>query len=820
MSPERRRLLPTILAVLLGVAFLAATLVLSATMKSSIVAQTAASVGAADAVVTADTSTSIPARTLAAIGRQPGITGTEGTISASLTASRSTGQSRVEAHVAPSLGPGTELVRGRLPKAPGEAAVNPLMVDAGVKPGTTLTVIGYAKGARPQTLRVVGVLRPGPRVSMNTGTQQLYTDAQTLMAARGVSGYDTVYVTGTGGQDAVTATVSRVPGVKAAGITVRTADAQRSWLTDQALSGSGALTGFMSAFAAIAIAVAAIVIVNTFAILVAQRTRTLALARCVGATRTQVRRSVLAEALATGAIGSVLGLAAGVGLSQLLVTIGRSSTDLPLNSTISLTPVSVLVPVGVGILVTVLAALPPARRATRVPPVAALSPAAPEPTKRVGRIRIAIGLVLLLAGAGLLVYGAVGTKKTAPALTCGVAGGLVSFAGVLVLAVAVIPMLSLALGRIAARVGGVPAELATENTQRNPGRAASTVSALLVGVTLIVMMAVGAASTQATATKALDKHFPTDAIVTTGSGPVTPRLLSAVRGAPGVAEAGTMSIGQVTVTVGGRSQKVTAIGYSTDAIASMRDPGTLSQLDDRHALVSRPGVSTGQSMTVGSGDRSVALTAIAVESGDGSAGTSIALSGNVLKRLTPDAGDSQILVRYAEGTTSSEVTAAITKAISPIPGASVTSAADSRAQIEQVVTIMLALVVGLLAISVVIALVGVGNTLGLSVLERTREIGLLRALGLTRGQVRAMFGHEAVLESVAAVVVGLVLGTGYGIAGCYALPWGEGMDVVVSLPWLRLAAVAAVALAAGWFASIIPGRHAARVLPSVALAGE
>jgi putative ABC transport system permease protein len=656
---------------------------------------------------------------------------------------------------------------------------------------------------------------------MNTGTQQLYTDAQTLMAARGVPGYDTVYVTGTGGQDAVAAAVSRAPGARAAGITVRTADAQRTWLTDQALSGTGFLTGFMAAFAAIAIAVAAIVIVNTFAILVAQRTRTLALARCVGATRTQVRRSVLAEALATGAIGSVLGLAAGIGLSQLLVTIGGSSTNLPLNTTVSLTSVSVLVPIGVGILVTVLAALPPARRATRVPPVAALSPVAPEPTRRVGRIRIAIGLVLLVAGAGLLVFGAAGAKGTAVALACGIAGGLVSFVGVLVLAVAVIPKLSLALGRIAARVGGVPAELATENTQRNPGRAASTVSALLVGVTLIVMMAVGAASTQASANKALDKHFPTDAIVETGSGPVTDRLLTAVKNTRGVAGAGTISTtGPVTMTTGGKSQKMTAIGYSADAIASLRDPGKLAQLDDRHALVSKPGVSTGQTVTVSSGGRSVRLTAVAVESGDESAGSSIALSGSVLKRLVPGVGGSQILVRYAEGATSSEVTAAITKAISAIPGASVTSAADSRAQIEQVVTIMLALVVGLLAISVVIALVGVGNTLGLSVLERTREIGLLRALGLTRSQVRAMFGHEAVLESVAAVVVGLVLGTGYGIAGCYALLRSVGMDVVVSLPWLRLIAVAAIALAAGWFASIIPGRHAARVLPSVALAGE
>ncbi len=819
MNAERRRLVPTILAVLLGVAFLSATLILSATMKASILAQTSASVEGADAVVTADASTTIPAASVSAIAKQPGVTGVEATISATLTVSRSTGQSMAEGHLTPSLGNGTTLVSGRLPRTAGEAAVNPLMADAGVRPGTTLTVAGFEKGARPQTLRVVGVLRPGPRVSMNTGTQQVYTDARTRMAARGAAGYDGVYVTGAGGQDAVTAAVSRVPGITATGITVRTADAERTALTDQALSGTGVLTGFMAGFAAIAIAVAAIVIVNTFAILVAQRTRTLALARCVGATRSQVRRSVLVEALTTGIVGSVLGLAVGIGLSQLLVTIGGSSTNLRLNGTISLSAVSVLVPVGVGVLVTVLAALPPAHRATRVPPVAALSPVPPEPTRRVGRIRMATGVVLFAVGAALLVYGAAGAGDTGPALICGIAGGLTSFAGVLVLAIALIPRLSLAIGRIAARLGGVPAELATENTQRNPGRAASTVSALLVGVTLIVMMAVGAATTQATVNRSLDEHFPTDAIVQSGSGPVTDRLLSAVKGAQGVAEAGTISTGEVTVTAGGKSQRVVAAGYSADALASMRDRGTLSRLDDHHALVSMPGVSTGQMVTVSSGTHSLTLQAVVVSSpAEGSAG--VALSGHTLERLVPGVTGNQILVRYADGATSSDVTAAITRAISPIPGASVTSAADNRAQIEQVVTLMLALVVGLLAISVVIALVGVGNTLGLSVLERTREIGLLRALGLTRGQVRAMFGHEAVLESLAAVVVGLVLGTGYGIAGSYALLGSQDMTVVVSLPWLRLVAVAAVAMAAGWFASIIPGRHAARVLPSVALAGE
>lgn len=817
MTPERRRLIPTILAVLLGVAFLAATLIMSATMKASITSQTAASVEGADAVVVADPSTTIPVAATQAISRASGVTGVDPTISTTLRATHSSGMSMVEAHLTPSSGQRT-LVSGRLPRSAGEALVNPLMIDAGVRQGSTLTLLGTDNASTPQQVRVVGVITPAPRVSMNTDSQQVCTDSRTLMAARGTPGYDTVYVTGTGGQQAVAQAVKKVPGMDSAGITVRTADAERAELTRQSLAGSGALTGFMGAFAAIAVAVAAIVIVNTFAILVAQRTRSLALARCVGATRRQVRNSVLIEALATGVIGSILGLAVGTGLSQLLVSLGRSRMNLPLQSVIALDPVSLLAPAAVGILVTVLAALPPARRATRVPPVAALSPVPPEPTRRVGRVRLAIGAVLFVAGAGLLVYGAIGTKVTGLALVAGIAGGLASFAGVLILAIVVIPRLALSLGRLAARLGGVPAELATENTQRNPGRAASTVSALLVGVTLIVMTAVGAATAQTSVDKALDEHFPTDAIVTSDSGRLPDRLLDAVRGADGVAAAGEVSSGQATLTAGGRTQRVDVAGYSAGALAALRDTEALAGLDDRHVVVRAPSVTTGQKVTIRNGQRSLELVAVAQPTDQRA--PSIALSAATMERILPDAAGSQILVRYAAGTSPSDATASITRAISPIPGASIISAASSRDEIQRVVTIMLALVIGLLAISVVIALVGVGNTLGLSVLERTREIGLLRALGLTRRQVRAMFGHEAVLESVAAVVVGLVLGTGYGIAGTYAMLGSQGADVIVSLPWLQLAAVAAIAMAAGWLASVIPGRHAARVSPSVALAGE
>lgn len=817
MVHERRRLIPTLLAVVLGVAFLAATLMMSATITGSIQAQTAASVDGADAVVSADSSTVIPRAALTQIRRRPGVTGAEPEITTTL--QRTDRAMSVEAHNTPALGRGTALVSGRLPKAPGEVAVNQLAADGGMTIGRSIGLSGYTDGSVSRRLRVVGIVSPGPRVSMNNDPQ-VYLGASTLMALRGEAGYDTVYVTGSGGQSAVAATVGKVDALKKDGITVRTADDERAALTTRALAGSQAMTGFMIAFAVVALAVGAIVIVNTFGILVAQRTRSMALARCVGATRAQVRRSVLSDALEVGLGGSVLGVVVGAGLAQAVVSVAGDSLNLPLDRWVSVSVSSLLIPLVAGTLVTLLAALPPARRATRVPPVAALSPVVAEPTRVASRARVAAGAVLFAAGAGMLAWAAAGAHSVAAALGTGVLGGLMNFAGVLVLAVVLIPGLSRAIGHAAGRIGGVPAGLAAENARRNPGRAASTVSALLVGVTLIVMTAVGAACGRSTIDAALDQQFPFDASVSTGSQPVTAAILRAISGTRGVAGAGSVPQAELTLRAGGRTTAVTGLGLGPNARAAFRDRAPLTGLDDHHALVQAPGVRTGDRITVTSGRRTITLTAVVPGSSDTSMNQAT-LTGATLARLAPGAAAHQVFIRYADGAQASDVTTALTTALAPYPATSLSSAADQRAQMEQIITLMMVLVIGLLAISVIIALVGVANTLGLSVLERTREIGLLRALGLTRGQIRAMFGHEAVQEAIAAILVGLVLGAGYGIAGTCALLGTEGhVAVHIAIPWAQLAAVTAVALAAGWLASVIPGRHAARISPAVALAGE
>ena len=571
------------------------------------------------------------------------------------------------------------------------------------------------------------------------------------------------------------------------------------------------MTTFMGAFAVIALAVAAMVIVNTFTILVAQRTRTLALARCIGATRKQVRRSVVGEALTAGLIGSAVGTALGIGVTQLML-MGLKAAGSPVDASVSVTVMSCIIPLIVGIVVTTLAALSPARRATKVAPVAALQPMTETPTRRIGRVRIMLGALLFIAGAALVVVSATADMETNVAVLCGVAGGFVSFAGVLVLAPVLIGGLSRAVG--SAHLGGVPGELAVENTQRNPRRTATTTSALLIGVTLIATVATGAATGRASIDKVMNGHFPVDATVR-AQGPLDKATIQDARKTDGVAKVATVTTATGTIEGGGDAKQTTIQGVSSEFSQVVRNDSATKGLDSTHAVGSVPGASDGDKITVTVNGNKVNLTLV----GHGQDTQGIVVTQDVMTKLAPKAEPTQLQVRYKDGTDQSKTTQALSKSMSAHQGVTVASTADQKAQMDKVINILLGMVVGLLVISVIIAMVGVANTLGLSVVERTREIGLLRALGLTRKQVRSMFGTEALILSGIAAILGIALGIGYGIAGSHAL-FSSIMTVQASVPWVQMLVVAVVSVLAGWLASVIPGRRGAKIKPAVALAEE
>ncbi|MES7368215.1 FtsX-like permease family protein [Cutibacterium acnes] len=807
MIHERRRLIPTMIAVIIGVAFVASTLMLMDSIKASTLRIQAAAVGDATAVVTAkEPSKPMSSMTVGKVAAVPGVTSVEQTRNAFLQRTDNGQASFVNGHLVPAH---PHLVKGRAPTKLDQVAVNQSTADNNAGIGSKITVNDPSQnGTKPITLIVVGVLDPDARTTTTPTSPEIYLSAANLGRISGHSGANTVYVNSDRPAPQIAQEVSKVVGTTA---TVRTADDERAYEANQASQGFAAMTTFMGAFAVIALAVAAIVIVNTFTILVAQRTRTLALARCIGATRKQVRRSVLGEALIAGLIGSVVGTALGIGVTQLML-MGLKAAGSPIDTSVSVTVTSCIIPILVGVVVTTLAALPPARRATKVAPVVALQPVTETPTRKVGRVRVGFGTLLFLAGTALVIICATSDMETKNAVMCGVAGGFISFAGVLVLAPVLIGSLGQAIG--VARLGGIPGELAIENTQRNPRRTATTASALLIGVTLIATVATGAATGRASIGNMMNGHFPVDATVR-AQGPLNNATIGDVKRSDGVCQVATVTTVPGTVEAGGKATKVAVQAASPEFPKVVRDESAAKGLDDSHAVGALPGVADGSKITVTVNGKKANLTLVR----HGKDNEGLIVTQDILTKLAPHAQPTEIRVRYQDGTDQSKATQALSKSMSTHPGVTVTSSADQKAQMDKIINIMLGMVVGLLVISVIIAIVGVANTLGLSVVERTREIGLLRALGLTRAQVRSMFGKEALMLSGIAAILGIALGIGYGIAGSHAL-FGSLMTVETSVPWLQLLIVALVAVLTGWLASVIPGRRGATIKPAVALAEE
>jgi putative ABC transport system permease protein len=396
-------------------------------------------------------------------------------------------------------------------------------------------------------------------------------------------------------------------------------------------------------------------------------------------------------------------------------------------------------------------------------------------------------------------------------------GGALSFLGIVLLAQRGVPPVVAAAGRLAGRFGGVPARLAAGNATRNPRRTAATATALLIGVTLTSAMVVGSASTRASATASLEAEFPTDLVVESFEGRLPASLPNTLEALDGVVATTGLLSGEVT---GPDGQPVWMLGVDTAGAA-----GVLRSAEE--VLLPEPGQAVipewlAQTWSVADGD-AVALT------GPGTAAEFTVLvvddgpprlPVDGLSQLVPDAGIGQLWLRLSEADPDAQIDAVdrVTDVVAEAdPSAAVTGVVTLRDQINEVLDILLLVVTGLLGIAVVIALIGVGNTLALSVVERRQENGLLRALGLTRGQLRGLLAWEAVLVAGVAAVLGVVLGGAYGLAGAASVLGGIG-EVVLVVPWLQVAAIVAVATVAGLLASVLPARRAARTAPVAAIA--
>ena len=875
MRRSTARLAAAGLAIVVGTAFVAATLLAGSLIKDTTYRTVTASLADADVVVHRTDETPLTPDDVTAIGRLDAVEAADGV--AQLYGQVRAGGRQDAAVLTPAastprLDPFT-LVEGRSP-APGEVALTEsgaerLHVTVGevvrVEVDRFTPDPGTADGSGTWSsegtdLTLSGVLADPPAISgsasavvVSRATLEGWLRAQNPGTV--TTSYDSVLVAAADGATpaaAAQAVASVVPG----GV-VRTALEQAELKTQELTGDTQTLTYLVLGFAAVAMVVAGLVIANTFQVLVAQRTRSLALLRCVGATKAQVHGSVLLEALVLGVIASVVGLVAGLALGQgALWVLGRADLGLDLTPMITLTPAVVVVPVLTGAGVTVLAALAPARAATRVRPLAALRPADVPTVRRGGRERLWSAVALTGAGAALLVGAA--TIHLVPAadeittmglaLAVGIVGGLVSFTGVMVGAVFLVPgavgLLGRALVALARPTGRPTVRLAAVNATRNPRRTSATAAALLIGVTLVTMMATGAAGARSSLGATLDAQFPVDLAVVSmdtagaGAAPLSAAQAEAVRSTAGVERAVDVPVlpARLVAEAGGTEafSDLTVLS-PRDATALARDEETFAGLADGVILL---GGDLAESLAVDDGDR-VAVSAVAGTGPGAGAGTGTAadlvarvVPGNgwlavatpaALAQVRPEAPVTSVWARVGAEDAGATVLAVQDAVAAATTGADtvphVVGAVAEREQYEEIIDTLLAIVVGLLGVAVVIALIGVANTLSLSVIERRREHALLRATGLTRGQLRGMLATEGVLIALVGALLGSVLGLVYGWAGTAVILGGTG-EVVMAVPWTYLGAIAAVALAAGLLASVLPARSAVRTPPVAALAAE
>ncbi|WP_422390832.1 ABC transporter permease [Arthrobacter sp. N1] len=859
-----RRFVAVGLAVVLGVAFLSATLMVNATTNASLRESIGASYARADLVVTGLDGTPVPADAVAPLA---GLDGVEAAYGQERTyAQLATGAQTSLAALtttAPAALENSTVSSGSSPQAPEEVLVDEVSAERlGITPGDTVALDGVpdAQGSPAAgPLRVTGLHAPSPDPSLS-GVVQVLASPEVVRGSNGgtasvrnvqlalLPGADEQAVTAAAlsvlDEAAAAATADEGPAGSDPGtFTVRTALEQTTADVAQLSSGGDILTGILLAFAAVAVIVAALVISNTFSVLVAQRTRELALLRCIGAERRQVRTSVLVEAAVVGLVASVLGVLLAVGVMAALVGLaGRTSFGS--FAVLAVPPSAVVIGIGVGVLMTVLAALVPARAATRVAPLAALRPAEPPAAgSRSGRTRLALGLVALLLGGALLAFGAV-TVALVPALV----GGALSFLGVILLAPFFVPASVAAIGRLA-RPLGVPGSLASVNAVRNPARTTASSAALMVGVTLVTMMMVGAQTARTSFDRELEANYAVDLQVTgPGSATATPAEAGriTVDARTLLAVDGVLDAVEVTPVMLTSAEDGELLVYSADPAdvagvlraegLELMDGEVLAPQSWEQDEVTLDGGNGPATLPVTSTDAAFFLPLITTATAEQLGGTPpdalATLLGPSLDPASapPEALRDGTLAEYIgatfwlrlvdglDGTAAADLQAEIVTATG-VSEYNVSGAVIERLAYNQIIDVMLLIVTALLAVAVLIALIGVANTLSLSVLERRRENSLLRALGLTRGQLRGMLAVEAVLIAGVAALLGSGLGILYGWLGTQSALGGI-TAVAPAVPIGQIGAVLAVAVAAGLLASVLPARRAARLSPVAGLAAD
>jgi putative ABC transport system permease protein len=831
MLAHKLRLALTTASVALGIAFLAGTLMLTDTMKLAFDQLFGKVNAGTDAVVRQEAAyvessgigtarSPIPASVLESVRSVDGVRAAEGAVSGYALLTDNEGKAVLSSGGAPTQGyslPDDEKLRGdvnlrsgRAPEGPGEVAIDARSAEsAGIALGSDIRILFRNSS---DSFTVVGTVGFGGEKDLG-GTTSAYFDSATAQQVLGTPGhFDSISVSADEGvsQEELAERLAAVVPDGAEAVTGATVAQEASDSVAENLKFVGIL--FM-VFAGVALFVGSFIIWNTFSMIVTQRTREIALLRAVGATRKQILRNLIGEALLIGlgasAIGVGLGIAVAKGLNALMGALGFS---LPTTS-LQISSGTVYVSLVVGTLVTVVAALVPARRATKVLPVEALREATPG-AYAPSRTRAAAGFVLLGGGVAALLAGLYG------------GAGMALFGlGVLGVVSGVMTLAPLAARPLAALIGaplrmrGVPGDLATQNAMRNPRRTASTAAALMIGLTLVVSMGVFASSLKASFGDILGESTRADLYVTgtsMQSEGFSPEVTRVVADVPGVRTVSGMGWGQARVA--GETAAFSSVDPAT--IEQVLDldvsAGSLQELGMDAVAVSRSaatahGWDLGDAVPVEfptTGAHELRVGAIF----DGEGGfidTDYLVTLAAHDAATSGRLESAALVLVDEGADVAAVQDRVADVLVAHPDAKVLDRKEYTEEAGGFVNQLLTFVTVMLLLAVIIALLGIVNTLALSVFERKRELGLLRAVGMTRSQVRAMVRWESVVISLIGAATGAVLGTGLGLALAQALK-DDGISAI-SVPVLQVVVYVVLAVAAGVLAAVGPARSASKV---------
>ncbi|MER5912689.1 ABC transporter permease [Streptomyces sp. NPDC001982] len=723
-----------------------------------------------------------------------------------------------------------KLTSGHAPHGAGEALLDADTADKKhIRIGDTLTV-----QAQPGTFRVeiVGI---ATFTTTNPGAALVFLDP--AVAAEKLLG---------SADRATSISVDAAPGVSDAALKARVGEAigtgpyDLKTADEQAKSDAADLGGFldvikyvMLGFAGIAVLVGVFLIVNTFSMLIAQRTRELGLLRALGADRRQVRRSVLTEAVLLGVVGSTLGLAAGIGLAFGLIRL-MSAFGMNLKATEMVigwpTPVASYV-VGVG--VTFVAAYLPARRAATVSPMAALADAEIAGVGRPLRARAIVGSIVGAAGAAALAGCALATKTSSAASLLGLGVVLTLIATVIAGPLLVRPVIRVLGGAFPALFGSI-GRMSQRNALRNPRRTGATAAALMVGLALVGGMSVASASMSKSFDQQIDKTLGADFVIQNGNFlPFTREITDKVRATDGVGLVVRQRFAPVAVRLpDGKRIETTAAGYDpqVDDVAHVtyKAGDTSAALADGRlgmdaGFAKDHGVRLGSTVPVEfPGGRSAEMTVGALA--DQGGGDGFGMQGGLffgiatVEKYVPGGQDSSLYVNRASGTGADQLRSSLEKTLDAYPQVQVRDQADYKKLIHDQIAVLLYLVYALLGLAIVIAVLGVVNTLALSVVERTREIGLLRAIGLARRQLRRMIRLESVVIAVFGAVLGLALGLVWGVCTQQVLAL-QGMTAL-AIPWGTIVAVVIGSAVVGIVAALLPALRASRMNVLAAIAHE